>query len=390
MLDALTIVTAIAVLLFVGVICSWVARRIKLPDVLLLILAGMLFGQARYQGEPLIQFPNLFLTSMAILALAMIVFDSTARLRIREFSTFSGIALKLTSITVLLNIVVFSAAAHYILNLDIWLAILFSTIIAGTSPDVLLPIQHTKKAKTVTLLKLESVFNSPLTVLLPFIVIDLMQSVQTEFFTELMEQLVPFMMKFIVGLGAGVFVGLILFKIMQRAYTELYSPLAVIIAALLSYVLAENLGGSGVLSVTALGLFFGNVYVKEKPQVLSIESVLTKALFIFVFLLVGLIIKIPYTQEFFIQAAALLGVYYLTRYIGVMLAMRNEAMTFRERIYMTLNAPKGIATAAVVFILAVYNIKGISIILDMTLTFVLASILLSSIVTWTSEWFLKK
>jgi len=389
MLDALTIITAIAVLLFVGVICSWVARRIKIPDVLLLILAGMLFGQVRYKGESLIQFPELFLTSMAILALAMIVFDSTARLRIREFSTFSGIALKLTSITVVLNIIFFSAAAHYILDLDIWLALLFSTIIAGTSPDVLLPTKHKKKEKTITLLKLESVFNSPLTVLLPFIVIDLMQSVQTEIVTELIEQLVPFMMKFIVGLGAGVFVGLILFKIMQRAYTELYSPLAVIIAALLSYVLAENLGGSGVLSVTALGLFFGNVYIKEKPQVLNIESVLTKALFIFVFLLVGLIIKIPYTQEFFIQAASLLAIYYFVRFIGIMLAMRSEQLNIKEKIYMTLNAPKGIATAAVVFILAVYNIEGINIILDLTLTFVLASITLSSIVTWTSDWFLK-
>lgn len=390
MLDALTIVTAIAVLLFVGVICSWLAERIRVPDVLLLIVAGMLFGHAKYQGKALIEFPEIFLTSMAILALAMIVFDSTARLRLREFDAFSGTALKLTGVSILFNLILFSAASYFILGVDLWLAILFAAIISDTSPDVLLPMQPSHKIKVLTYLKLESVFNTPLTVLMPFIVIDLMQSVRTEIVAELIEQLVPFVMKFIVGLGAGVFVGLILFKVIQRSYKELYSPLAVIIAALLSYVLAENLGGSGVLAVTALGLFFGNVYVKEKVQLLSIESVLTKALFIFVFILVGLIIKIPLTAEFFIQAGALLVIYYIIRFLAISVSLRREKLTGKEKVYMTLNAPKGIATAAVVFILAVVNIEGMAIILDLTLAFVLATILISSITMWCTDYFVPK
>lgn len=388
-MDALTIVTAIAVLLFVGVISSWMAQKIKVPDVLLLILAGMLFGNVIYRGEPLIQFPELFLTSMAMLALAMIVFDSAARLRLREFDTFSVQALKLTMINLFLNVIVMSLSAYFILGIDPWLAVLFSTIIAGTSPDILLPMEPKKKTRGMTLLKLESVFNTPLTVLLPFIVIDLMQSVRTEIVTELIEQLVPFVMKFIVGLGAGVFVGIVLFKIMQRAYTEVYSPLAVIVAALLSYVLAEALGGSGVLAVTALGLFFGNVYVKEKLTLLNIEEVLTKALFIFVFLLVGLIIKVPLTKDFAITAGSLLLIFYLTRFIGVSISQRNDTKsTFKEKVFLTLNAPKGIATAAVVFILAIESLEGLNIILDLTLTFVLVTIVLSSIVMWMAPWFL--
>lgn len=390
MLDALTIVTAIAVLLFVGVICSWAANKIKVPDVLLLIAAGIAFGHTTFRGKFLIEFPELFLTSMAILALAMIVFDSTARLRLREFDVFSGMAIKLTIINLLLNLTIFAIAAKFILNVNFWLALLLATVIVGTSPDILLPMQTKKKFKAFTYLKLESVFNTPLTVLLPFIVIDLMESVHTELFSEVVAQMVPFVMKFIVGLGAGVFVGLILFKLMQRAYKELYSPLAVIIAALLSYVLAENMGGSGVLAVTALGVFFGNVYVKEKPTVLSVESVFTKGLYILVFLLVGMIIKIPLTLDFAIKAAALLLIYYITRFISVTLTFKRDKTTARERMFMVLNAPKGIATAAVVFILAVYKIEGIAVILDLTLAFVLVSIIISSLVTWASGWFLSK
>src|SRR3990172_1697532 len=114
MQEALIITTAIAVLLFVGVICSWVGSRLRIPDVLLLILAGMFFGSIEYKNAPLIEFPLVFLNSLAILALALIVFDSTARLRLRELDTFSLKAVRLTFIFTLFTLVLFTATAHYI------------------------------------------------------------------------------------------------------------------------------------------------------------------------------------------------------------------------------------------------------------------------------------
>ena len=172
-------------------------------------------------------------------------------------------------------------------------------------------------------------------------------------------------------LVAVIFVGLILFKIVQRAYTEVYSPLAVIVAALLAYVLAENLGGSGVLSVTALGLFFGNVYVKEKAALLTIEGVLTKALFIFVFILIGSVIKIQFTQEFFVTSGLLFLAYLVVRFMSVVMVTHSDKYRFKEQMFMTLNVPKGIATAAVVFILAVLKIEGMQTVLVMIQHFLL-------------------
>ncbi len=381
MQDALIITTAIAVLLFVGVICSWIGSKLRIPDVLLLLLAGMIFGNIEYKNAPLIQFPTVFLSSVAILALAMIVFDSTARLRLRELDTFSWKAAKFTIIFTIFTLVLFTAAAQYILEIPFWSSLLFAAIMTGTSPEVMLELKG--KSRVLTLLKLESIFNTPLNVILPFIVIDLMQNIQASALTEIIEKIVPLILNFVIGIGAGVFVGIVLFKLIQKAYTEIYSPLAVIIAALLSYVLAENLGGSGVLAVTALGFFFGNVYVKEKIKLLNIESVLTKALYILVFMLTGLIIKIPYTAEFFITSGLLLAAYTAIRFIAAWFTVHEE-YTINEILIMALDAPKGIATAAVVFVLAVYNIEGMSTVVDMTFAFISYSIILSSIVTWFS------
>lgn len=377
MSEALIITTAIAVLLFVGVICSWIGSKLKIPDILLLILAGLFFGNITFNGQPLIQFPEVFLSSLAILALAMVIFDSTTRLRIRDLDTFSLKALRLTFIFTLLSMLLFTAAAHYLIELPIWSSLLFSSIIIGTSPEAIL--MFTGKNKAVTMLKLESIFNTPLTVLLPFLILDLMQT--TSITKEIVEQLTPFIMKFIVGIGAGVFVAIILFKLVQKSYAEVYSPLAVIVAALLAYVLAENLGGSGVLSVTSLGLFFGNVQIKEKPALMGAESVIAKALYILVFVLTGLIIRVPYTKEFFIASGILFVCFLAIRFVSVWLSLHNE-FTTGQMLYLTLSAPKGVATAAVVFSLLIHSIGGMNTVLDMTFAFILYSILVSSIATW--------
>ena len=107
---------------------------------------------------------------------------------------------------------------------------------------------------------------------------------------------------------------------------------------------------------------------------------LTKALYILVFMLTGLVIKIPYTTEFFITSGILFAAYTAIRFVAVGVSVQKY--TIAEKIYMALNAPKGVATAAVVFILAVYNIEGIKTVVDMTFAFILYSILLSSLVMW--------
>lgn len=384
-MDALGILTAISVVLLIGVVFSIVSRKLKVPEILVLIIVGIVLGFFTYKGGPLLQFPTVFLTSISLLALALIIFDSSSNLRLKELDSLSVKALKLVGIFTLLSMTVFALASKLLLGIPFVLALIFAAINLGTSPEIVLSMLQETKNKVFGFLKLESVFNTPLNVLLPFIIIDFTQG-QAEI-TGIVELIVPFITKFVVGIGAGIFVGVILFKIMQKQYSPLYSPLAVIIASLLAYVLAENLHGNGVLAVITLGVFFGNVAVKEKVEILSVESVLTKAFFIFVFILLGLTIKLPFTAEFFIRSILLFVAYVIIRYFSVLLSFRKDKLKPKEILFITLNAPKGISTAAVLFLLAIYNapgtayyIPGISIVLDVTLAFILYSIILSTVV----------
>src|SRR3989304_6138328 len=126
MQEALLITTAIAVLLFVGMVCSWIGKKLNIPDALLLILAGIGFGHATLRGQPLVSFPELFLGALAVLALALIVFEGTARIRLRELDTFSINAIHLVLVFTLCLLVLFTTAVHFLLGTSWWISLLFA------------------------------------------------------------------------------------------------------------------------------------------------------------------------------------------------------------------------------------------------------------------------
>jgi NhaP-type Na+/H+ or K+/H+ antiporter len=176
---------------------------------------------------------------------------------------------------------------------------------------------------------------------------------------------------------------------MRKAYSVVLSPLAVITSALLAYIIAENLDGNGVLAVTSMGLLFGNVYVKQKFQLREFASVFSNSLEILVFVLIGIVIAIPFSTDFFIRSIALFLLYLLIRFFSIIFSLRSMNFTLKEKIFMSLNAQKGIAVAVVVFSLATLEIEGIQTILNLSLAFMLYSIILSSVVFRIARFFVK-
>jgi len=388
-MEPITFLTYIAVILLMGILASGIANFFKVPDVLLFILIGMGLTQIQYNNIALFDFPTTFIASISILALAMIVFDSTSRIDLKRLDTLSVQAFRLIFTFLLITITFFSLAMYFLFRFDIGLCILFASVMAGTGPSVILPILGERKSKVLDLLKLESLLNTPLTVLIPFLIVDILLSAPTESLaTAILDQIIPFLTKFVSGLGAGLLIGIVLFKIIRRAYSKIYSPMAVILAALLAYVLAEQLGGNGVLSVTTLGLFLGNVSFREKITLLNVETVFAKSLYILVFVLVGYVIRPLWEPVFILKTLGLFGIYLFLRFVALQLTFFKR-YSFKEKIFMTFVSPKGIAVAVVAIVLSNVPIAGLPIIVDIILLFVLYSIISASFFCWAKDWFLK-
>ncbi|MBW3003204.1 cation:proton antiporter [Candidatus Woesearchaeota archaeon] len=395
---ALLFLTYLAIVILIGIICAILSNKAKIPNVLLLLLTGIVLKNITFQGKPLVEFPPVFITSISILALTLIVFDSASRFKFKEFDEFSFSALKLTAVFIILTMVFLTIATDYMFEPGtILLSIMFASLMAGTSPGAVLAMIKGTKNKVLELLEVESIVNTPFIVLIPFLLVDLMLGAEGSPTLHIfIEQIQPFSLQIITGIGTGVLIGLVVFRIMRKQYSEQISPLALIGAALLTYVLSEFLGGNGVLAVTVAGIMFGTFYIKEKTRLLEYSLVFSNFLEIIVFIFVGLLVELSFDLNFILPSLGLFGIFLAVRFISINLSFIRKEYNFKEKLFMTLNAPKGIAVAVVASTLLVYAvagtpdfIPGMKLILDLVLLFLLYSIILSTVVIKFSRYFLR-
>lgn len=364
-------------LLLLGVIISFISIKIKIPDILLLLITGMLIGATGF-----LSFDTEFLTAFSIFALIMIVFDSTSKFKLREVGRFSPIALKLVFIFLIFSLISLSVLTHVLFSEDLfnikWLILsgVFGALMCGTAPDVILTVLREKKNKIAEILEFESILNTPLTILIPFITLEIYYGT-----VKAGMVVIKFLQSIMTGVGTGIILGLIMIWLLKKYYRSLISPIAVIASALVSYTLAEMIGGSGVLGVTAFGIVFGSAVLNEKAEINSFTAKFTNFLKIVMFLLLGLIIQIPLSLGFIVKSLILFVIYLFIRYLAVEVAMHGSDLTNKEKIFMSLNISKGVAVAVMIFLLSSKfgDIQGMSTILDLSLLFVLYSIITSSI-----------
>ena len=180
-------------------------------------------------------------------------------------------------------------------------------------------------------------------------------------------------------MGAGVVVGSIILYVLKKAYSETLSPLALITAALLTYTLAEHLGGNGVLAVAIMGVLFGNFYVKEKGLLIDISSFFANGLEILVMISAGLLVRLPIDSAFVVRSLILFVIFLVIRYVAVTIIVRNERFTLRERLFMTFNVQKGVAVAVLVLTFSTFALAGFEPIVSLSLLFMIYSIILATL-----------
>jgi len=379
--------TFIGIALLIGLLSSLLAEKFKLPKILLLVIVGIFFGIIIRAENLAFGLPHEFISGISIFALILIIFESTAKIRFRELDVASIGALKLTGITILLNLLFFTPFILFILyngNTEfIFMSILFAAILSGTSPDIVLSILGTCRRKIVEILKLESVINTPLTIIIPLLIVNLMLGYKVEVISNF---IASFIIQITSGIGAGVVVGLIVFKAMRKAYSEIFSPIAIITAALVTYILAENIGGDGVLAVTTLGLFFGNLYIKQKISLLELESLFSGLLRILIFVIIGVLIELPFSLTFFIQILVLFIGYTIIRFVAITLF--SKELPLKESIFMALCAAKGISVVVIALTIISMNINGFVNTVPYILGFILLSMIVSTIAARHSKFFL--
>lgn len=391
-MDPFILLTYVAVILMLGVLCNIIAKAVRIPSSLILLLLGIFLGSASYEGKPLIELDQMFIIGIGTLAMVMLVFDSASRFKLKEMNRAAAPALKLIddflSLTVLLLTPITALLFFGGINLmSILFALLFSVLMIETDLGSVLVLfkefAREKARHLLSFLEAEAEFNTAVVTILPFVVLtfinDLNFSARNEPL-EIMSQLPVLFYQLAIGVGVGLVLGLVLLKLMRRKYSMQLSPIALVTIALIAFLFTENIGGNGVLAVATMGFLFGNIYVMGKPQLEEFSAMLTNAVEILLFAMAGIIIKVPLTAAFITKSLLLFFVLVVIRMVAVHISLKKECYSAREKAFIALNMPKGFAIVVVAVVLAAYEHPPfITTVLQLVIAFAVYSLLLSTV-----------
>ncbi|MBS3149535.1 cation:proton antiporter [Candidatus Woesearchaeota archaeon] len=376
----------IAALFFIGIVISLVSQKLKIPDIILLLLVGIILSIKGYTISNF--FPESYLLAFTVFALILIVFDSASNLKISEVLDISPIAVKLSVVFLLLNVLILTFFTQLIFfNIKdfstIYISVVFSAIMAGTSPEVLSSFTSVAKHKVLDILSFESIINDPITLIFPIIIFNVYTgALKTNSIVN------SFIQQVLLGVLFGFMIGYVAFNLLRLIYSneDNISPLILVALSLGTFVLAEELNGDGILAVTTLAIMFANAPIREKFELQKFSNIFANFLRVVLFILLGLIIKLQFSLDFIINSLALFFILLLIRFLSVELVCAKSNFTLREKIFMTLNIPKGITTAILLIIISTLFLAEDQI-LNLGLIFIIYSIILGSIsIKFANSW----
>jgi len=358
--DPTLTVTYFAFLLGFGVIIANLLKKAKIPDTLFLLLLGLILGPTVFMNPLVIQYVDVTLVDvkamdyvpdfLRTLALILIVFTGTFNLKWKVFKRFSDVSVNLAFVGVIFSTIFIGLFSHLMFGFNPVYALLLGAVLSGTGTGVLYAFERAlhKSRRALTIIKLESIFNSPLTVLLPFIFLELV-SAQPGALFEPIKHLATFWQMIVAGVGTGIVIGFAVSKIMKGMLRE-YSSLALFAIALITYALAENVGGSGMLAVAVCGLVAGNFVFKgeDKEEVKRFEDQLSEMLRISVFTLLGAQVALPFDLNYLLVVFVFFLVIFFSRPIFLIPTLGRERKKFdkKDLTLMSFVAPRGLAAAA--------------------------------------------
>ena len=128
--------------LIVATACQWLAWRVKLPGIVLLLITGILAGPVLGLLNPEKLMGDLFFPFVS-LSVAIILFEGSLTLNFEEIRGLEKVVRNMVSFGMLLTWAITAFAARYGLDLSWQISVLLGAITAVSGPTVIVPMLRT-------------------------------------------------------------------------------------------------------------------------------------------------------------------------------------------------------------------------------------------------------
>lgn len=364
-------ITILGTLALVTVFCHWLAWRLRLPLVLLLLGAGIALGPLSGLVQPAALFGEA-LAPLLSLAVAVIAFEAGLGFR-RDRRSGSGVTLlSLLAADLLLQGAAIAAAVHFLLGLPWPQAALFGLLALITGSGEMLPLLRRVRpgVRLTALLRQEAALLAPLGALLAVLFhAGLLAHGQQE-------PLLAFGRALLAGVALGL-VGAQLLALLLRHH-QLPGHLVNLTAlalALGGYALAEGLGqGGGLLAALIMGMALAHMKDLAVHEAVDLRESLSAAALSLLVLLVAAQLHAGQLALPGAETGLLLGIILLLRPITTLLATIGSGLNWRERLLAGWIAPRGLLALALASLFALHGGAAAQALLPLTLLLVVVTL----------------
>ncbi len=294
-LSSLTFTGFVVVALLLGVLAQWLAWRIRLPSILLLLLLGIGLG---YWASPDTVLEKLadgnkglatrLLFPIVSLSVAVILFEGGLSLRWGQLAGNARIVLRLISIASVITWVLSALLAHLLLGFSWSVAWLLGAILMVTGPTVVGPLlrQIRPNRRVTSILQWEGILIDPVGAIAAVLVFDVITQAEHSTVWALIAMVMQtLVVGLVVGLGFAAFLVLL-----TRNYwlPDFLHGVFYLVAALVAFAMSNELRDeSGLVTVTVLGIALANQKWVSVEHVLEFKENLRVLLIGCLFILLG-------------------------------------------------------------------------------------------------------
>lgn len=345
-------VSTVLLLASIGVLslfCQWLAWRVRMPAIVFLLAAGIACGPVLHYLNPEDVFGDL-LFPMVSLAVAIILFEGSLTLRFSEIRGHGAMVRNLIPVGSVVTGIIGTLAAHWILDISWEISLLFGAISVVTGPTVIAPLLRAvrPKAKLANILQWEGIIIDPVGALLAVLVYEgIVSWGQGNVFGH---SLYIFSTTIAVGTVLGSAAGYLNGQVLRKHWIPQYLHNAGTLSFMLGvYALSNEIAHeSGLLTVTIMGIWMANMKQVDVESILEFKESLSVLLISALFIILAARIEFSAIANLGWGLAVVLAILMLVaRPLSIFISAIGTSLNWREKLFLSWIAPRGIVAAAV-------------------------------------------
>lgn len=396
-MEVLNLLELFALVIVAGVVFTKLSQLLKLPDVVLFILAGIILGPNILNMVNIDKYPvgnELILTFGA----AYILYDGGREIELKVLNKVKWSLILVVTVGVLISAYITGFFAARIFKIDFIYAFLLGAVIASTDPSVLVPLfkRMNISNKLKQFIISESAFNDAAGAIATFATLGIITGGSFSVQTSLANLAVTSFGGIAVGAIIGLLASLLITHDKYGYFREHPSEIGVATIAGV-YVIATRLGVSGFMAVFVVGIICGNKHifdlrVEEEHYITQtrFKEVLTLLLRMMIFILLGTHIDFASVAQYWKESLLVVMVLiFIARPLSVLFTVildRQAKWSRKEIIYLMWIRETGVIPAALAGMIVSMNVPHANIISSVTFLTILITL---SVQASTAQWLAK-